>query len=78
MRHLLVLSGIAVGLLAAGCATGEWVHPEKPKDEFMTDYKACQMRAQNDPKLQQGSKFIEVTVIENCVQKMGWVYVTPE
>jgi len=78
MHQFIVMAGIAAGLILPGCSTGEWVHPEKPKDEFMTDYKACQMRVQNDPKLQQGSKFIEVTVIENCVKKMGWVYYVPE
>lgn len=78
MRQFIVMVGIATGVALSGCATGEWMHPEKPSDEFATDYKACQARIQNDPKLQQGSKFIEVTAIENCVQKMGWVYYVPE
>lgn len=78
MRQLVRLTGIVVGLVVMGCGSGQWIHPEKPKDEFATDYRECEQRIATDPKMQQGNRFIEVTAVENCVKKMGWVYYVPE
>ncbi|WP_447972165.1 hypothetical protein [Nitrospira sp. Kam-Ns4a] len=78
MRQLVVLAGVAVVILIGGCATGEWVHPEKPKDEFAQDYRICEQRVYSDPKLQQGSKYLYVEAIERCIKKEGWVFRQPE
>ena len=63
----------AVGILMlAGCSTSEWVHPNKPKDEFEQDYNKCQSDTLLDPKLQQGIRLLLLEATERCVQKKGW------
>ena len=62
---------VAVFLLTA-CSSTEWVHPNKPADEFVTDYNKCQSAATRDPKLQQGSQLLLLNATERCVQKEGW------
>ena len=59
-------------VLLAGCSTAEWVHPNKPKDEFAQDFDQCQDDTLRDPKLQQGIKLLTIEATERCVQKKGW------
>jgi hypothetical protein len=67
------LAGAATCLIVmAGCATAEWVHPNKPKDEFAQDYNNCQADTLRDPKLQQGIQLLLLEATERCVQKKGW------
>ncbi len=58
--------------LSAGCSTAEWVHPNKPKDQFTQDYSKCQEDTGRDPKLQQGIQLLKLEATERCVQKQGW------
>ncbi|HJR75739.1 MAG TPA: hypothetical protein VJ805_02165 [Nitrospiraceae bacterium] len=67
------LTGAALVLITlAGCSTSEWVHPNKPKDEFAQDYNKCQADTLRDPKLQQGIQLLVLEATERCVQKKGW------
>lgn len=43
----LTLSLVFLSLLA-GCSTSEWVHPNRPKDQFTLDYNKCQAERQLD------------------------------
>jgi hypothetical protein len=73
------LTGAAVYLaVLAGCSTTEWVHPNKPKDEFAQDYNKCQSDTLRDPKLQQGIQLLLLEATERCVQKKGWRLVEKE
>ncbi|MGH7253546.1 MAG: hypothetical protein ACREIE_07065 [Nitrospiraceae bacterium] len=60
-------------LLVAGCGTAEWVHPNKPKDEFIHDYNQCETEAYQNPKVQGGMKFLLQQSIDRCLAKKGWV-----
>jgi hypothetical protein len=67
------LTGAALCVIvSAGCSTSEWVHPNKPKDEFAQDYNKCQADTLRDPKLQQGIQLLLLEATERCVQKKGW------
>lgn len=75
LRHRFLrslLAPVAV-LLVAGCGTAEWVHPNKPKDEFSHDYNKCETEAYENPKMQGGMKMILQQSIERCLAKKGWV-----
>lgn len=65
-------------LMLAGCSTSEWVHPNKPKEEFAQDYNRCEEDILRDPKLQQGIKMLMLEATERCVQKKGWRLVEKE
>ncbi|MEX5216193.1 MAG: hypothetical protein AB7G68_04360 [Nitrospiraceae bacterium] len=65
-------------LMLTGCSTSEWVHPNKPKDEFAQDYDQCQADVLRDPKLQQGIKILTLEATERCVQKKGWRLIEKE
>ncbi len=65
-------------LILAGCASAEWTHPTKPKDQFSQDYNKCQNDTLRDPKLQQGIQLLMLQATERCVQKMGWRLVEKE
>ncbi len=72
MRLLRMLGiGLMVAQLGA-CSSTEWVHPNKPSEEFTNDYNRCQGAALRDPKLQQGSQLLLLNATERCVQKEGW------
>jgi hypothetical protein len=60
------------GLLFSACSSTEWVHPNKPSSEYITDYNRCQNQVLRDPKLQQGSQLMILNATERCVQKEGW------
>lgn len=67
------LTGAALCLIVlVGCSTSEWVHPNKPKDEFAQDYNKCQSDTLRDPKLQQGIQLLLLEATERCVAKKGW------
>jgi hypothetical protein len=73
------LTAAAVGIfMLAGCSTTEWVHPNKPKDEFAQDFNQCQADVLRDPKLQQGIKLLTDEATERCVQKKGWRLIEKE
>ncbi len=59
-------------ILLSACSSAEWVNPNKPSSEFITDYNRCERMVLNDPKLQQGSRLMIQTATERCVQKEGW------
>ena len=65
-------------LMLAGCSTSEWVHPNKPKEEFAQDYNRCEEDILRDPKLQQGIKMLMLEATERCVQKKGWRLIEKE
>jgi hypothetical protein len=75
LRHRVLRSLLApvAGLLVAGCGTAEWVHPNKPKDEFGVDYSKCESDAYQNPKVQGGMKLILQQSIDRCLAKKGWV-----
>lgn len=56
-------------LLVTACSTAEWVHPNKPKDEFAQDYNRCENEAYQNPKVQGGMKFLLQQSIERCLTK---------
>jgi hypothetical protein len=73
-----VLGATACLAVLPGCSTAEWVHPNKPKDEFAQDYNKCQADTLRDPKLQQGIQLLLLEATERCVQKKGWRLVEKE
>ena len=62
----------------AGCSSAEWVHPNKPREQFEQDYDKCNADALRDPKLQQGIRLLIIEATERCVQKQGWRLVEKE
>lgn len=72
MRTISNWTLVVMGFLLTGCASTEWVHPNKPSSEYTTDYNKCQQAASRDPKLQQGSQLLLLNATERCVQKEGW------
>jgi len=74
--RLIVL--LVLGSLSAGCSSAEWVHPNRPKDQFTLDYNKCQADTMRDPKLQQGIQLLIIQATERCVQKQGWRLVEKE
>ncbi|CBK42088.1 exported protein of unknown function [Nitrospira defluvii] len=76
------LSRVSCSLLVvcvlAACSTSEWVHPNRPKDQFTLDYNKCQADTLRDPKLQQGIQLLIIQATERCVQKQGWRLVEKE
>ena len=69
-RWMLVLA--IVGCMLIGCSTTEWVNPNKPSGEYMSDYNKCETAARRDPKLQQGSQLLLLNATERCMQREGW------
>jgi hypothetical protein len=69
MRALWML--VIVGVTLPACSS-DWVHPNKPSSEYITDYNKCQTLVLRDPKLQQGSQLMILNATERCVQKEGW------
>ena len=63
---------LAIAVLALSACSSEWVHPNKPSSEYITDYNKCQSLVARDPKLQQGSQLMILNATERCVQKEGW------
>lgn len=72
MRPLYLSAPLLIALLAS-CSTAEWVHPNKPKDEFAHDYNRCDRETMLDPKMQGGAKLVVEQGIERCMAKRGWV-----
>jgi hypothetical protein len=62
---------VSCGLIS--CGSSEWVHPTKPKDQFLQDWNACESNMLRDPKLQQGNKFLLSQATERCLMKDGWI-----
>lgn len=78
MTHRM-LAFLALTLFSlAGCSSAEWVHPNRPKDQFAQDYNKCQADTLRDPKLQQGIQLLLIEATERCVQKMGWRFIEKE
>lgn len=73
-----VAFSVLVVCVLAGCSTSEWVHPNRPKDQFTLDYNKCQADTLRDPKLQQGIQLLIIQATERCVQKQGWRLVEKE
>ena len=69
-KRMLML--VMVGCTMSGCSTTEWVHPNKPSEEFTNAYNKCQNAALRDPKLQQGSQLLVLNATERCLQREGW------
>jgi hypothetical protein len=67
-----VVAAVVCLIALTGCSTTEWVHPNKPKDEFAHDYNQCQADTLRDPKLQQGIQLLLLEATERCVQRKGW------
>ena len=72
MRKISNWALVVAGFLLTACSSTEWVHPNKPADEFTNDYNKCHNAATHDPKLQQGSQLLLLNATERCVQKEGW------
>ena len=62
---------LAIAVLTLSACSSEWVHPNKPSSEYITDYNKCQSLVARDPKLQQGSQLMILNATERCVQKEG-------
>jgi hypothetical protein len=73
MKLLLPWISISLLLLMTACGSTEWVHPNKPKDDFTLDYNKCQSEAMLDPKNQQGNNYFVLQATERCLGKRGWV-----
>jgi len=71
MRNEIIVS-VLVGCVFTACSTTEWVHPNKPSDEYVSDYNKCQNAVTKDPKFQQGSQLMILNSTERCMQKEGW------
>lgn len=65
-------------LTMTGCASTDWVHPNKPSSEFTTEYNRCMNLVLRDPKLQQGSQLMILNATERCMQKDGWRLIEKE
>ena len=63
---------LAIAVLTLSACSSEWVHPNKPSSEYITDYNKCESLVARDPKLQQGSQLMILNATERCVQKEGW------
>ena len=72
MRACLLLALSISGLMVSACSNTEWVHPNKPSDEYTNDYNKCQNLVMRDPKLQQGNQLLILNATERCMQKDGW------
>jgi hypothetical protein len=59
-------------LLAAGCASAEWVNVNDPRADYATDYNKCEMEAYNNPKFQGGMKLYVQEYRDRCLAKLGW------
>ena len=77
-RRTRVLLSLILLSLSSGCSSAEWVHPNRPKDQFTLDYNKCQADTLRDPKLQQGIQLLVIQATERCVQKEGWRLVEKE
>lgn len=64
--------------LSAGCSSAEWLHPNRPKEQYTQDYNKCQADTLRDPKLQQGIQLLIIQATERCMQKQGWRLVEKE
>lgn len=73
MHHLYVPATSLSLLLLAACSTSEWVNAINPKANYTLDYNSCQMDMMQDPKLQQGNKYILQQATERCMLKKGWM-----
>jgi hypothetical protein len=67
------LGFVTAVLWLTGCASTEWVHPTKPKGNFVLDWNQCNSDIVKDPKLQQGNTLLLQQATERCVLKKGWV-----
>jgi hypothetical protein len=72
MRICLLLALSITGLTVSACSNTEWVHPNKPSSEYVTDYNRCENLVMRDPKLQQGIQLMVINATERCMQKEGW------
>ena len=72
MREISRWPLVVGGFLFTACSSPQWVHPNKPADEFTSDYNKCQQAAAQDPKLQQDNQLLLRNATERCVQKEGW------
>ena len=77
-RRSRILLSLTLLSLSSGCSSAEWVHPNRPKDQFTLDYNKCQADTLRDPKLQQGIQLLVIQATERCVQKEGWRLVEKE
>ena len=77
-RRTRILLSLTLLSLSSGCSSAEWVHPNRPKDQFTLDYNKCQADTLRDPKLQQGIQLLVIQATERCVQKEGWRLVEKE
>ena len=77
-RRTRILLSLTLLSLSSGCSSAEWVHPNRPKDQFTLDYNKCQADTLRDPKLQQGMQLLVIQATERCVQKEGWRLVEKE
>jgi hypothetical protein len=72
-RVLIAVLIVSSLMLLNSCGSAEWVHPNKPKDMFAQDYNQCESKMLNDPKLQQGNRYLLAQATERCLMKDGWM-----
>jgi hypothetical protein len=72
MHSILSVAAVLTLAFLTGCASTDWVHPNKPSSEYVNDYNRCQTLVLRDPKLQQGSQLMILNATERCVQREGW------
>jgi hypothetical protein len=70
LNAVLIVSSFVV---LSSCGSAEWVHPNKSKDMFAQDYNQCESKMLNDPKLQQGNRYLLAQATERCLMKDGWM-----
>jgi hypothetical protein len=75
MRSLHLAGAVAGAFLLASCSSAEWVNPRKSKDNYGQDYNRCEMRLQQEERVQAGSKALLQREIDRCMAKEGWLLV---
>jgi hypothetical protein len=77
MRELLVLVILLAVSLPYGCSSDEWTHRYKKKEELVYDYNSCerQMEVQQNSGARSAviSPYVMKTMIDQCLQKNGWI-----
>jgi hypothetical protein len=79
MRHQLWVSALVGVFLLGACSSTEWVHRYKKKEAFVIDYNQCDREVANRVNSQMitPSQLQQQGMMEQCLQKQGWVKKTP-
>ena len=75
-QWLLALVLVAVSLTFA-CSSDEWVHRYKKPDELVYDYNTCERQIEalqsSGARTVQITSYVRKTMVDQCLQKSGWL-----